>query len=160
MTDCQHRLSAPSDRCHPQRSESTETPAAPFSTTYGNCLVVHSQMFTCVHVLREDKLTECGHVVTIREKSRRRTVGWVLTLTHVGGIAVEVQRFIFKFCEGSFECISSVCTCLKIRCSAEMMTAGENKYFQLSVCQMWFKISIFNLTMRMSPYWVSYMHFL
>lgn len=41
MTDCQHRLSAPSDRCHPQRSESTETPAAPFSATHGNCLVGH-----------------------------------------------------------------------------------------------------------------------
>ena len=50
-------------------------------------------MFTCVHVLREDILAERGHVVTIREKSRRRTVvGWVLTLAHVGGIAAEVQR--------------------------------------------------------------------
>lgn len=40
---------------------------------------VIAQMFTCIHVLREDRLCECSHVVTIREKSQSRAAGRALT---------------------------------------------------------------------------------
>lgn len=104
-------LSAPSDRCHPQRRESSGK---------CSCLPQHcvrepfggsAQLFRRVHKLRVDKLAECGHVVTIREKSQRCSADAPVALTcWVVGRGTGLRRYerpdsFFKFGRGGFECV-------------------------------------------------------
>lgn len=56
---------------------------------------VIAQMFTCIHVLREDRLCERSHVVTIREKSQSRAAGRALALTHAELERKDMTNFLF-----------------------------------------------------------------